>query len=454
MSSFSARRALMACLVCAAGLVALVAPGVASAEIKIAKCAGTSITGAGSSFQLEAQEIFRKKFNEPGKGTCPGGPTISYESIGSGAGYKKWQVSEEYGPNKFGFIGTDNAANEAEILKIDAEAVPASSSALLTFPVVQGAEAIVVNLPANCAANSAVAPGRLAMNSQTLEEIYRGEVTKWSQILGSEFGGNELTGVGCEPTTDAFTPVVRNDGSGTTHIFKRYFALLDPTAKFEAEDGGTYSWGELAEGTPSKIAGKSLNQMWPKGVVTRAATTTNTGLLKEVGSIPGAIGYADLAQARNPANGEFAKGGKEFWMVLENKKKVKGGIVKSRSYNDPSTDGLSTTVAESNCKKTVYVNGNKEFPPPTLEAAWTEVGANTESKTYALCGLTYDFALTHYSSYSGKGATEGEAATVRDYISFLTSKKGGQVAIKEHDYAGMPKQLLNEDAAGIAKIGY
>ncbi len=454
MSSFSARRVLTACLVSAAGLVALAAPGVASAEIKIAKCGGTSITGAGSSFQLEAQEIFKKKFNEPGKYSCPGGPTISYESIGSGAGYKKWQLTEEYGPNKFGFVGTDNAANEAEILKIDAEAVPANSSALLTFPVVQGAEAIVVNLPENCTANSSVAPGRLAMNGQTLEEIYSGGVTKWSQILGSEFGGNSLTGAGCTPETDTFTPVVRNDGSGTTHIFKRYLALLDPTAKFEAEDGGTYTWGELAEGTPSKIAGKSLNQEWPKGVVTRAETTTNTGVLKEVGKIAGAIGYADLAQARNPINGEFAKGGKEFWMVLENKKKVKKGKVTSRTYNDPSTDGLSTTVAESNCKKTVYVNGGKEFPPPTLEAAWTEVGANTESKTYALCGLTYDFALTHYSSYSGKGATEGEAATVRDYLSFLTSKKGGQAAIAHHDYAAMPSQLLSEDAAGIAKIDY
>jgi len=451
MSSSSVRRMLLACFVCAASLAAAVAPGVASAEIKIEKCKGSNITGAGSSFQLEAEEVWKKQFNEPGKLNCAGGPTVSYESVGSGAGYKKWQEKEEYGG--FGFVGTDNTANQAEIEKIEEEASPKKSSKLLTMPVVQGAVAVVTNLPANCTANSSVAANRLVMNSEALEKIYKGEITKWSEILGSSFGGNELTGAGCTPSTDVITPVVRNDGSGTTHIFKRYFALIDPETKMEGEDGGSYTWSELAEGTPSKTVGKSLNQTWPKGVVTRAETTTNTGVLKEVGKIPGAIAYADLAQARNPVNGEFAKGGKEFWMELESSKKVKGTSVK-RKYTDPSTDGLSTTIANSNCKKTVYVNGKKEFPPPTLQSPWNEVGSNTESKTYALCGLTYVFALTKYSSYSGKGATEAEAATVRDYIKYITNKKGGQASIVGHDYAPMPKELLNEDLAGAATIDY
>ena len=326
MRSFSARRILTVCAISAASLAALALPGVAGAEIKVEKCKGTNVTGAGSSFQLEAQETWKKTFHTSlAKTACPGAsPEISYESIGSGAGYKKWQVSEEFGPAKYGFIGTDNTANQAEIEKIEEEASPAKSSKLLTIPSVQGAEAIVVNSPPNCTANSTVAPGRMVMNSDALEKIYNGTITKWSEILGESFGGNELTGVGCEPSKDAITPVVRNDGSGTTHIFKRYLALINPEGKFEAEDGGTYTWGELAEGTPSKTAGKTLNQMWPKGVVTRAETTTNTGVLKEVGKTAGAIGYADLAQARNPANGEFAKGGKEFWMELEASKKIKG----------------------------------------------------------------------------------------------------------------------------------
>ena len=363
-------------------------------------------------------------------------------------------MTEEFGPEKYGFIGTDNTANTAEIEKIEELANPKKSSKLLTVPVVQGAVSIPVNLPANCTANSAVAPGRLVMNSDAIEKIYKGDITKWSEILGESFGGNELTGVGCTPAADTITPVVRNDGSGTTHIFKRYFALIDPEGKFEAEDGGTYTWSELAEGTASKTAGKSLNQEWPTAAkVDRAATTTNTGVLKTIGEVPGAIGYADLAQARNPANGEFAKGGKEFWMELESSKKIKGEKIK-RKYTDPSTDGLSTVTANSNCKKTVYVNGKKEFPPPTLESAWNEVGGDVTSKTYALCGLTYDFALSKYGSYSTHGATEGEAATVRDYLKYVTDKKGGQKDIENHDYAAMPKELLNEDKEGLEKIDF
>ena len=89
-------------------------------------------------------------------------------------------------------------------------------------------------------------------------------------------------------------------------------------------------------------------------------------------------------------------------MELEASKKEKSGKIK-RKYTDPSTDGLSTVVANSNCKKTVYVNGSKEFPPPTLESAWNEVGGDIESKTYALCGLTFEFALTKYWLVLGQG---------------------------------------------------
>ena len=100
------------------------------------------------------------------------------------------------------------------------------------------------------------------------------------------------------------------------------------------------------------------------------------------------------------------------------------------------------------------MNGKKEFPPPTLESAWNEVGGDVTSKTYALCGLTFEFALTKYGSYSAHGATEAEAATVRDYLKYITDKKGGQKDIAEHDYAAMPKELLNEDKEGLEKIDF
>ena len=63
MRSFSARRILTVCAISAASLAALALPGVAGAEIKVERCKGTNVTGAGSSFQLEAQETWKKTFH-------------------------------------------------------------------------------------------------------------------------------------------------------------------------------------------------------------------------------------------------------------------------------------------------------------------------------------------------------------------------------------------------------
>ncbi len=75
MRSFSARRLLATCVVSAAGLAALVAPGIANAEIKLEQCKGSNITGAGSSFQLEAQEVWKGTFHTSGcENGLPGRP--------------------------------------------------------------------------------------------------------------------------------------------------------------------------------------------------------------------------------------------------------------------------------------------------------------------------------------------------------------------------------------------
>ena len=47
----------------------------------------------------------------------------------------------------------------------------------------QGAVAIIVNLPAGCIPSSKSAfPGRLVLNNVTLEKIFHGTITKWSEI--------------------------------------------------------------------------------------------------------------------------------------------------------------------------------------------------------------------------------------------------------------------------------
>ena len=135
-------------------MAAFAVPSAASAALP-GHCKGTSTEGAGSSFQLEAEELFRKGFNTSKSAGCvgAGSPEITkYRSVGSGAGYKEWAVKELYGT--VGFVGTDNTANAAEKAVVEGQVDEGKTSKLLTVPLVQGSEAIVVNVPTGCTANS------------------------------------------------------------------------------------------------------------------------------------------------------------------------------------------------------------------------------------------------------------------------------------------------------------
>ena len=449
MKSFLARRILPACVISAAGVAALVAPGAASASLG-EQCSGSNTKGAGSSLQEVAEGVWTSKFNSTkdksvfacnGKHGSKGTPLISYESIGSGAGYKKWAEKNEFGV--YGFIGTDNTVNAAEKTAVEALG---TGGKVMTIPVAQSAVAIDMHLPTGCtSATSTVAPGRLALNDVTLEGIYRGTITKWSQLEGAENGGNALT---CEEPSQKEAPIIpvaRLDKSGTTHIFKKFLGEVN-TAKFEDEAGESKTWYEVSEGG-------AINLQWPKaGKGVKAKTETNLGGLKEVEETAGSVGYTNLADARNNAAFVPPAGGANkvtFWAELESSQKVSKGKV-TRTFKDPSSNGDVATKASSNCKSTEYSNGTAVFPPPKLTDPWNEVTAKLASKTYTLCGLTYDLALTNYETYPG--GTNEEATTTANFLNYVLDAKGGQSDIKNNDYLGLPTALLTEAKEGPAAI--
>jgi len=440
MKFISARRGIAASIVATASVAAFVAPSAANASLP-GKCKGSSTEGAGSSLQAEAQVIWDPGFSANKSVGCVGGPTVTYDSIGSGAGYKEWNEKEHFGT--IGFVGTDNTVNQAEKESVEKKVEAGKESKLLTLPVLQGAVAIVVNLPEGCTATSKAASGRLGLNQSTLEGIYKGSITNWDELNSVEGPKNVLTGAGCN---SAIKPVVRLDGSGTTHIFKKFMNLTDGSP-LASEDGKNHTWAELAEG--------SLSTKWPTAAkVVHAETETGPGLLKTVAKDPGSIGYANLADARNPANGGFTgQSASRFWVELESSKTEKTtskGVKITRKYVDPSKNKDVEASSEANCKDTEYANIGGSFAP-TVEEPWNEVTAKAESKTYALCGLTYDLVLTDYEAY--KGGTAGEAQTVIDFENYVLSTKGGAKEIsKTHDYAALPKGLAPESQKGVEKI--
>ena len=122
------------------------------------------------------------------------------------------------------------------------------------------------------------------LDQKSVLDAYQGEtetgeeVRTWGQLIHTVTAGNDKL-EGCAPEgveaaeKDEFRPVVREDSSGTTHIFKAFLQQVNAThkvlmEKFPAEVGGKKTgcgeeleekeefWSEVAEGCQ--------NQRWPK----------------------------------------------------------------------------------------------------------------------------------------------------------------------------------------------
>ncbi len=480
MKSLSARRLVPACAITAAFVAAAAAPSVASAAPHCSKSAEAAIRGKGSSAQkLLQKEIWNVQFNTSANPLACNGtqgeagtPKVSYESTGSGAGLESWGIEQKkpgeqelwFGP-KNAFVGTGigpNAKQESEITS------HTEGAKVLTIPVAQPAIAILIHLPKGClGVEGGPKAGTIAIKQKTLEQVFEGKKTKWSQIL-NKAKMKEATKKSCEKT-GKITRAVREDGSGTTDAFMKYLNTIDKN-KAAYEGGKTWNQeGEVANNTE-----------WPNQATDPVLKGNGGGgVAKAVAEHEGTIGYANVADARanlafipeteENAKHEKGKGGPGtpvFWADVEN---AKG------SYANPSTNGEIAGISNSNCEETVYTNGfgKKPFPPPGVEETWNEVSVGLTQKNYEPCYLTYDLALTHYKG-ANKGAiagageaesaepTEEESNLVSDYIQYelSTGTGGAQEAALGQDYLGDPtnaKAELNVQKLaqeGAKKIGF
>ncbi|HEX3692397.1 MAG TPA: substrate-binding domain-containing protein [Solirubrobacteraceae bacterium] len=438
------------------------APGVANASLGT-QCSGANIGGQGSSLQKLAQEVWVAGFNSSTeKHACNGTqgtkgiPTVSYNPSGSGAGLKSWGVGKT--EHKYeatnAFVGTDEAPNPTALSEIEENETTITPQAVATVPVLQAAVAVIVHLPENCVATSSAAKGRLALNNSTLEKIWRAEITKWSEITED---GDKLSGTGCNPAT-AIQHVVRQDGSGTTHIFKKYLGLINTSGKFEATNNkgeavGSRTWDEIAEGAE--------NTTWPTADAVIHPVNKGGGELVElVAKTASSIGYANVADARAnkafipPPGGTGGEKTSTFWVMVQNKE----GTV---TYADPASNKEVDALKESNCSKEEYTNGVVAFPPESVKESWSAVTTKTTEPHYTLCGLTFDLALLPYGSFGGTSLTE--ATTVNNYLQFVVSTtkekegnkmNGGQALIKLHDYEPLTGTVLSEAKKGTTLIGF
>ncbi|MEI7998007.1 MAG: phosphate ABC transporter substrate-binding protein PstS [Candidatus Omnitrophota bacterium] len=214
---------------------------VAVAVASVAWANSLLINGAGATFPYP---IYSKWFDEYAK-TNPG-LSFNYQSIGSGGGIK--QITA--GTVDFG--ATDGPMTQDQINE--------APGRIYHIPMVMGAVVVSYNLPG-------VKTG-LKLSGDVLADIYLGKITKWNDArIASENSDVALPDQG-------IVVVHRSDGSGTTFIFVDYLSSVSPIWK-----------GKVGKGT-------SVN--WPVGLGGKG----NEGVAGLVKQTPGAIGYVELAYAK------------------------------------------------------------------------------------------------------------------------------------------------------------
>ncbi|HVY77798.1 MAG TPA: substrate-binding domain-containing protein, partial [Solirubrobacterales bacterium] len=377
--------------------VVLGANRVVNADFDGKSCAGAAIAGAGSSLQRAAQQdVWAPAFAAQ---ACPGGPTVSYEPTGSGAGMAEWSYDGGKGSVNTGlaFIGTDDAPTAAQIANVKAAAPGAE---LAVIPVAQTAIAVLANPPAGCSVE--------AITNSNLAGVMEGRISSWSKVEGAEGSCNA-----------PISRVVRKDVSGTTDQLKNYLFRLNPKGLFctIGATEGKASWKELANSAwPESCPEKSLSAL------VRPGTNGGAAVVAAVNSTPGSIGYAALPDAI------AGKAGSTVVLELQNNGQKKGA---EASFATPAASG-----AVANCATMTY-----QVPPPLgsrRDVDWSEVyGAKPAigGESYPLCGLTYALA---FHGYAAAGFSEAQYKTVRDYLYGHVVQPAGQSAIAGSYYQSLP----------------
>jgi phosphate transport system substrate-binding protein len=211
------------------------------AVVSAASAEPLMINGAGATFPYP---LYSKWFYEYSNANP--GVKFNYQSIGSGGGIK--QITA--GTVNFG--ATDAPMTEEVMKKLP--------GAILHIPTALGAVVPVYNL-------ESVPPG-LKLTSDVLAGIFLGKITRWNDPT--------IAGLNKTVTMPNADIVVahRSDGSGTTDIFTNYLTTVNTEWRAKVGRGPSVNW-------PVGIGGKG-----------------NEGVAGVVKQTPGAIGYVELAYAK------------------------------------------------------------------------------------------------------------------------------------------------------------
>ncbi|WP_212721658.1 PstS family phosphate ABC transporter substrate-binding protein [Nocardioides dongxiaopingii] len=327
-----------------------------------AESAGLSgvLKGAGATSQEKAQEAWTIAIQGANDGL-----EVQYQPVGSTDGRSAFVSGAA------AFAGTDSALNDEEGQLT--EATEQCGSEPIQIPAYVSPIAVAFNLPEIDV---------VQMSADTIAQIFDGKITNWSDVPDEQADGVEL------PDLD-ITPVHRSDDSGTTKNFTDYLGKAAPDSwSYEAEDAFPVD-GEAADGT--------------------------SGVIQQVSTIEGAIGYADNSQ-------------------VEGLGRVSVGV--GEEFVAPSPEGAAKVL---------------EVSPPAEGVSDVDMAVSldrttTESGAYPVVLLSYLVACQSYDD----AATE---ANVKGYLEYIVSDAGQATAAEEAGSAPLGEATAAKAQEIVATIG-
>jgi len=312
-----------------------------------------NLTGAGATFPYP---IYSKWFDAYHQKT---GIEINYQSIGSGAGIQQVKAGT-----------VDFGASDAALSNDRLKEMPRK---VVHIPTVGGSLAMVYNLPDF--------KGTLKLTPEAIVGIYMGKVTTWNdKLLAAANPGVALPSV-------PLLPVHRSDGSGTTNIFTTYLSAVSG------------QWKELV--------GANTSVSWPAGVGGKG----NEGVSGLVKQTPGAIGYVELAYARQ--------------------NQLATALVRNKAGQFIAPTLASTTAAVAASAGALA----KDVRTPIVN------GASPDA--YPIAGLTF---LIVYQDTKDPA----KAKALRDFVNWAIHD--GQDMVEALDYARLPESVVKVNEATLRTL--